>query len=230
MVTLLITSILLAALLAVGLYFWQKPSPRKNVGVLPPPPSRGLFGGEDSEQFAAKESEPNTVVKSEEDQVALLERARQADKTALIDAQTYHDSPLYNQVLNLLVEGAESDPKLLALVSYTTRNKLPVNKRLAEAFRESWRLSPDRGSTAKLLHIAALSDDAAIYQAAVESALQFWRRGQLSDISPDELRALFEGEFWVLSSRVRSSGAGFLLKRALAGARNELQAAAHIKR
>jgi hypothetical protein len=39
------------------------------------------------------------------------------------------------------------------------------------------------------------------------------------------LRSILEGEFWILSSPTRRSGAGFLLKRALAGARRELEAA-----
>ena len=76
-----------------------------------------------------------------------------------------------------------------------------------------------------MLHVAALSDDAAIYQKGVETALGSWRKGSLSEISPQELRAILEGEFWILSLPTRSSGAGFLLKRALAGARRELDAA-----
>jgi hypothetical protein len=76
-----------------------------------------------------------------------------------------------------------------------------------------------------MLHIAALSDDAAVYQKAVETALTFWRDGHLIDISAVELRSILDGEFWILSSPTRSSGAGFLLKRALNGARRELEAA-----
>jgi hypothetical protein len=89
----------------------------------------------------------------------------------------------------------------------------------------NWKRSPDRGSTAKALHFAALSDDPDVYRVAVEEALGFWREERLKDISPLELQALFNGEFWVLSSRSRSSGAGFVLKRTLAGARRELEAA-----
>jgi len=75
-----------------------------------------------------------------------------------------------------------------------------------------------------MLHLAALSNDAAVYQTAVEIALEFWRGGYLSEVSPQELRAIFEGEYWILSSATRSSGAGFLLKRTLAVARRELEA------
>ncbi|HJZ80521.1 MAG TPA: hypothetical protein VKD91_09250, partial [Pyrinomonadaceae bacterium] len=59
-----------------------------------------------------------------------------------------------------------------------------------------------------------------------EQALQLWHEGKLSAVSALELKALFEGEFWILSSRSRSSGAGFVLKRTLDSARRELEAAA----
>ena len=73
-----------------------------------------------------------------------------------------------------------------------------------------------------MLHTAALSDDAATYETAVELALQSWREGKLRDVSAVELQSLFSGEFWLLSSAARSSGAGFVLKRTLANANREL--------
>jgi hypothetical protein len=129
-------------------------------------------------------------------------------------------------VLSELVKLADSDPKLFTLQSYMTRNELPVNVELASAVVASWRKSPDRSGTSKALHFAALSDDADVYSSAVETALAFWRQGRLPDVSALELRALFDGEFWILSSRTRSSGAGFVLKRTLDSARRELEAAA----
>ena len=126
------------------------------------------------------------------------------------------------------MERADSDPKLLSLVSYVVGHELRVNKTLAGAIIESWKQAPDRASTAKVLHIAALSHDVPTYQAAVETALQFWRDGSLSAISPTELRSLFDGEFWVLSSGTRRTGAGFMLKRTLARARRELETAARV--
>jgi hypothetical protein len=76
-----------------------------------------------------------------------------------------------------------------------------------------------------MLHVAALSDDAELYRTAVVNALDFWRIGQLAETSPQELLAVMEGEFWILSAQVRNSGAGFLLKRTLSSARRELEAA-----
>jgi len=230
MVTYLFTSILLLGLLVVALYFWQKPANRKKLDGfesetlrLPPPDSRGLFG-----RAIADETTIAPSLRAAEDLSALTERARNNDKTALQDATTYGDEKLYDEILNCLVERADSDPKLLSLVSYVVGHELRVNKTLAEAIIEAWKHAPDRASTAKMLHIAALSDDVTTYQAAVEAALQFWLNGRLSAISATELGSLFDGEFWVLSSSTRRTGAGFVLKRTLVKARRELEAAARV--
>ena len=54
------------------------------------------------------------------------------------------------------------------------------------------------------------------------------------DVSAEELRALFDGEFWILSARTRSSGAGFVLKRtlesALSAANGQISEAARMLR
>ncbi len=85
--------------------------------------------------------------------------------------------------------------------------------------------SPNRSSTAKLLHIAALTDDAKNYGRAIELVLMSWRDGTLADLSAVELQALINSEYWVLSSHTRSSGAGFVLKRTLSIANRELEPA-----
>jgi hypothetical protein len=111
------------------------------------------------------------------------------------------------------------------LASYIVRHDLPVNKTLAEKFVELWRQAPDRESTAKMLHLAALSDNADTYRSAVASALDYRRNGKLTTITKEELKAIIEGEYWLLSSNTRSSGAGFVLKQTLTNARRELEAA-----
>ena len=102
-------------------------------------------------------------------------------------------------------------------------SKPAVDKALVQQSIEHWQKSPDRNSTAKMLHAAALSDDAEAYQTAVEHVLRSWRESKLRDISAVELQSLLNGEFWVLSSGARSSGAGFVLKRTLSIANRELQ-------
>ena len=223
MVTLLITAFAVLVLIGIGVYFRQKPASEDAANILPPSPNaRGLFEEEPSKATADAERLALISQRREE----LIKEARNGERSTLDEAHLSRDKDLYDLVLAALVQATDSNPKLLSLLSYVSQNELPVNKSLAEAVLASWREAPDRVGTARALHFAALSDDPDIYRGAVEDALQLWRAAKLSDISAIELRALFDGEFWVLSSRSRSSGAGFVLKRTLDGARRELEAAA----
>src|SRR6185295_19095587 len=156
----------------------------------------------------------------------LIERAATGDHSAADEAHKNFDRKVYDEILASLVKYADSDARLLSVLSHVTRNELPVSLQLAQAAIRSWESSPDRGSTPRTLHITALADDAKLYQEVVESALKFWRAGSLTGVSAMELRSLLDGEFWVLSNNTRSSGAGFIMKHALAKARRELEAAA----
>ena len=89
-----------------------------------------------------------------------------------------------------------------------------------------WQKAPERYAIGELLHIAALSDDAAVYQKAVEATLQAWHAGRLAWASPHNLHALIESEYWILAPEARQAGAGFVLKRMLVTARRELATAA----
>ena len=216
MITLLITSVLFLGLIALAVYFWQKPSGSAVYTELPPPNAQGLFDPIPVPDLTSAETNDKLI-----SEIRL--RASQGDKTVLTEAKQV-GVELYEEVLNTLVSKSSEGPSLLSLVSYVTRHELPVNTTLANAFMQSWRLAPDRNSTAKMLHISALSDDANCYQDAVELALNFWRGGKIPDLSATEFQALLNGEFWVLSSGTRSSGAGFVLKRTLSSARHELEA------
>ena len=220
---LLITASVIFIILGIVVYYRQKSAPHTSEQVLPPQPDlRSLF----SNTTSSKE-DVNKLAKIEADQRArlLIERARRGDHSVLREADSIVDAGLYDQALTELVQRADSDSKLLALMSFVSRNELPVNETLARAVMGSWQRSPDRNGTAKALHFAALSDDARLYGEAVDNAMTLWRGEKLKDISPTELRTLFEGEFWVLSSRTRSSGAGFVVKQTLANARRELEEA-----
>ncbi len=229
MVTLLITSFLLIAGITYALYLWQRPSTKGTVEALLPPPPGGvsLFGDDPGEPAPRELTDGKNV--QEEERRALLSRAEAGDKEALEEA--VRDVALYDEVLNALVERADSDQKLLALASHISRSdaRLRVNRRLAERFIESYKRAPDRATTMKMLHVAAHANDAGVYQMAIETAYQFWRDRRLTGISADELRQLVEGEFWLLAPEVRNSGAGFLLKRTLARLRRQLVAATNGK-
>lgn len=212
MVIFLITSVLFLGLVAVGIYFWQKPAKPQSLPLPPNPPPAGLFS----------ETAPVEVdaIPENDGHADILLRASDGELKVLSEARGL---AIYSDVLDSLVTQAATEPKLLSLASYVKQNKLPVNKALADAMLRSWQAAPTRQSTPKMLHFAALTDNAEIYRNAVETAMNYWRNGKLNDISTTELQALFNGEFWVLSSGVRNSGNGFILKRTLSSARRELE-------
>ncbi|MFN2531196.1 MAG: hypothetical protein ABR555_07860 [Pyrinomonadaceae bacterium] len=213
MVTFLISSLFLVAVIAVAVYFWQKPPKHVPQIQAPPNSAHGLFENTLTELPPA-ENETSTT---------LSERAAGGDQSVLLEAHKSQDPRLYQYLLTMLLSKSESPANLLSLVSYVTRHELTVPRELAEAFTASSKNNLDRATVAKVLHLAAMSDDAATYQNALETALHAYQSNKLLDVSALELQALFTGEFWVLSSRARSSGAGFILKRALASARRQLE-------
>jgi len=227
MVALLFTAIFVIGLLAIPLFFWALRARGSGENALPPrEPPRGLFSDKDGfESAVLPPAEPDD---RESQRHSLSERAKAGDKSSLAEAYALGDRKFYDEVLDELTMNADRDPKLLALASYVTRNELPVNRKLAEALISSWKVSPGRSSTATTLHLTALADDAELYQSAVEATLEFWRQGLLPEVSAAELRALFDGEFWVLSALTRGSGAGFILKRKLASVRRELETAMRV--
>jgi hypothetical protein len=212
MVILLTTSVLFLGLVAIGIYFWSKPAKSQTIPLPPATPPRSLFP-----EIAQVPEEPVSDTNNHEE---LVSRAQEGDLKVLSEAGA---QPIYSELLDILVSQATSEPKLLSLASYVKQNKLQVNQALADAMFRSWQAAPNRQSTPKMLHFAALTDNPEIYRKAVESALSYWRAGELNDISAIELQALFNGEFWVLSSGVRNSGNGFILKRTLSSARRELE-------
>jgi hypothetical protein len=223
----LITLILLATS-GLALYFWQRAGRDNNIDKLAPPPGvRGLF----PDQYA--ESEPAASAKEEaaRRRERLLERAALADPSALDEAHRAGDRDLYNEVLDELTRQAEtSHERLRALVAHITESKtLRSNARLAQMLIESFKHNPDRRAIADMLHIAALADDAAIYEQAVEEAVEFWRRGQPSELTAENLLALVESQYWVLSPEARRSGAGFALRQSLERCRRQLVQAARAR-
>ena len=215
MVTLLITAAFILGLFALAIYIWQRPAKTSDTIQLPPIiPPRALFSN-----TPAVVLEVASLTPSEHE---LLSRAEGGDLEVLLDAKTLI---VYDQILDALVSRATTETRLYLLASHVKQHELPVNSSLAQAMLHSWQANPNRHSTAKALHFAALSDNPKLYQAAVETALQLRRDGQLQDLSAPELLAIFNGEFWLLSTSARNSGLGFVLKRTLASAKRELESA-----
>jgi hypothetical protein len=164
MVTLLLTSVLILGLIAIAVYYWQKPANSSQPIELPLPEPRGLFSDFRINQLRAP-----------------------ADEQA---GEAKVDNKAFEEAIQAI-----------------------------RAFQQA----PDRNSMTKLLHIAALTDNAKTYERAIELVLMSWRDGSLADLPAVELQALINSEYWVLSSATRSSGAGFVLKRTLSTANRELE-------
>jgi len=221
MVTLLITSVLILGLAAIAIYLWQKPANGEQANELPPAtPPRALFAEVDEAAPVPDSADPQNNGFADN----WHNRITEGDLGALTESK---DSEVYESLLNAAVSNSSTDAKLLKLASFVATNELPVNRSLVEAMMRSWEQAPDRQTTAKMLHFAALSDDAELYRKAIERALQLWREEKLAVISATELQALFNGEFWLISAAVRSSGNGFVLKRTLSSARRELEGTTH---
>ena len=183
------------------------------------PPQTGLFAEEVEPKAEAEE-------KSHERRTMLVERANAGDTGALADARATGDAALYAEVLDACARAAERQGNLPALVKHIANsNDLRASARLAEAVMKSWQLAPDRRSTVEMIHIAALSDDAEMYEKAIALALEAWREEKLFSFRAEELIALIESQYWVLAAETRRTGAGHRLKRRLADARRDLAAA-----
>jgi hypothetical protein len=167
MVTLLISSVLVLGLVAIAIYFWQKPANTSQT-IDQSQQLRGLFS-----DFR-------------------LNQLRTPAETPLPEIAGKVDRETFEQAIEII---------------------------------RTWQQSPSRNSAAKLLHVAALSDNPKNYGRAIELVLMSWRDGSLKDLSAKELQSLFNSEYWVLSSRTRISGAGFVLKQTLSNANRELESA-----
>ena len=221
MSAILIISVLLAVAASFAILRTRRSPSNPDPGQLPPDVSpRGLFDA-DAPAGAAETSEKLRAGE-------LRERAARGDLSALAEAGGAGDRALYRFELDGLVGRCAGDAACLrALSAYIARGEgLRSSPELAEMLLGEWRREPTRAATAELLRVAALSDDAATFGLAVSEVLRFWEEGRLAASSAEELRSLFEAEYWLLSSEAKRSGAGFLLKQKLADARRRLGAGA----
>ncbi|PYS85609.1 MAG: hypothetical protein DMF67_00245 [Acidobacteria bacterium] len=230
MSAILIISVFLIFVASLALLRTKRPRSNEEAEQLPPRfGSRGLFGGDalgSPGGGSNDDAEPEKNA-SEELEKTLCARAERGDFEALKDAHA-GGVELYRRILDALVERCANSPEdLRALAALLAgSDELRSSPALAERLLEVWRQSPARPATAELLRVAALSDDAETFGLAVSTVLRAWEDGRLGDTGAEELRSLFEGEYWLLSSEAKRSGAGFLLKQKLADARHRLAARA----
>jgi hypothetical protein len=176
--------------------------------------SRSLFGDQ-----ASICNDPTTSDRRE----AVLARAQAGDLHALVEVDKVSEPGLYDEVLETLVERTSSrQEEFDALVSHILKHELPANSNLSNRSIGQFRTTPKRRRTAETLHLAALANDAATFEKAIDAVLLLWSEGRIDGLSAEELRELFESEYWVISSEARRSGAGFALRQRLAEIRRQL--------
>jgi len=219
MIAIIVICLLAAISTVLTFYLWQRPAVGKPDTELPPPRIAGLFSNHDA-STAVGGTDADEVLSI---RAHLLDRARAGEVTVLIETRSLADADLYSEVLDALMDRSESREKLRTLVSFISANaELRANKRLAEHVMNTWQAAPDRRSTVEMMHIAALSDDPATYQRAVELVVSFWQNGKLAEFRSEDLIELFESQFWMLAPEARRGGAAFALKQKLADVRREL--------
>jgi hypothetical protein len=226
----LIISVLLIFVASLAILRTKRPSSQEDAEQLPPGVSRrGLFGdapGGYAFEVVGDDNAPPADEARQKQLETLRARAAGGDFEALKDARALGDTTSYRFILDALVgRCAENAADLRALAAYIARSDdLRSTPALAEMLLNEWRRNPTLASTAELLRVSALSDDAGTFERALSEALQIWEDGRLGGVRAGQLRALFEGEYWLLSSEAKRSGGGFVLKQKLADARRRLAA------
>ena len=223
MSAILIISVFLLFVASFAILRTKRSSSRGDAPELPAGFSpRGLFDADSQDDETPKES-PEQIRRGQ-----LRERAERGDLSALSEARASADAALYRFVLDGLVGRASGDPaRVRELAAHVAGGRsLRASPELAEMLLGVWREGPTGSSTAELLRVSALSDDAGTFGRAVSEVLEVWEGGRLDALDAEDLRSLFEAEYWLLSSEAKRSGAGFVLKKKLADARRRLAAGA----
>jgi hypothetical protein len=219
----LIISVILAFVAAASFAILRTKRPRSNADAELPPPygARGLFGG-DAAPRALPEVGEDAASKDFERE--LRERASRGDLETLKEARESGRDGLYNLILGIMLERSEGDAVALrALTNFVARGgALYSTPALAAAALEDFVREPVRARVPVTLRVAALSDDAAAFERAMTAVLRVWLEGRLAGVNAEELRVIFDAEYWLLSSEARRSGAGFQLKQKLAQVRRSL--------
>src|SRR5215475_9144071 len=222
--TILFISILLLAVATFALHFRNRRPPPKEPDFFPEPQNfDGLFAEQHAEGMKLlARSDAELLVR--EERRRLLGRAAEGDKTTLDEARARGDNSFYREILQTLVARAEGDGEALrSIAEYIVAGRaLRSSVEFAAMMIERWSDSPDQLSFAGALHLAASSDDAAVFGRAVEVALRFFDEGRLPRVSAEKFLATLESAYWLVEAE---TGSSFLFKKVIADVRRELAAA-----
>jgi hypothetical protein len=225
--TLLFISILLLAVAAFTLHLLKRRTAPQEPDFLPEPRGfDGLFAEQHAEEMKLL-AQAEAERRAQEERLGLLGRAAEGDKTALDEAHMRGDAEFYREILRRLVAHAEGDEGALRSIAehIVDSRALRSSGEFAAVMIERLNVAPDQSSLVRALHLAALSDDAAVFGRAVEVALKIFGEGRLSQVSAEDFLATVDSVYWLIDAEVRSSGSGFLLKRLIVDVRRGLAAA-----
>jgi hypothetical protein len=218
------------AITFLALYQWSRQAGPE------PPASRiesrtfdGLFAernASEAQALARAEAELQVEEEREQSRAALLARACLDDETALDDAHALGDRDLYNEVLEALVSQAAGDrERLRGIAEYIVDSRtLRSTREFAKSMIPAYDGKLDQRSLADMLYLAALSDDAAVYEEAIRAARERFRQRRIA-LQPRDFVATVESGYWLIEAGTRYSGAGFTLKQLIAEVRRELASA-----
>jgi hypothetical protein len=225
--TILFISLLLLTATAIALRFSKRWAAKPEISrQLPASSFDGLFAERRAEEAKAL-AEENAMLREEAARRRLLERAAEGEIKMLDEAHALDDAQVYREVLQVIRTHADGNPEVLQSIAkyIVDSQKLRSSSDLAETVIEMWSKFPSQHSLAEMLYLAALADDAAIFTRAANVALLSWREDRIGEVSAKEFLTTVESAYWLVASEVRTSGAGFLLKQAIADVRRELAAA-----
>lgn len=222
MSAILIISVILALVASFAILRTRRSRSNADAELLPPYGARPLFDDADAARTALPEVDEDAA--SEDFERELRERASRGDLETLKEAHASGRAGLYDLILGILLERAEGDAVALrALADFVARGEnLRSTLSLSAAALEDFERAPTRARVPVTLRVAALSEDAAAFESAMTGVLRAWLEERLAGSDAGELRALFDAEYWLLSSEARRSGAGFQLKQKLAQVRRSL--------
>jgi hypothetical protein len=225
--TILFISILLLAAATLAVHLWNRRQPPKEPDFFPESRSfDGLFAKQHAEEMKLL-AQAEAERRAQEERRRLLDRAAEGDKTALDEATAYGDGSFYREILRALVERAEGDEEALrSIAEYIVDSRaLRSSGEFAAMMIERWAREPNHLPFTGALHLAALSDEVAVFRRALEVALNFFREGRFPGMSAEDFLATVESAYWLIDAEARNSGPGFFLKRLIVDVRRELAAA-----
>jgi hypothetical protein len=217
--------LLLVSLFALSILSRQRM--RKNAAAILRQPQFSSLFADEYEAEAIRHEEAEAKERAREKRRRLRERAGMSDVTVLDEAHDTGDPDFYRDALRRLIAATGGEPKGLHAISryIVESGTLRSSREFAQTMIEQLSRSLDRQSLTEMLYLAALCDDAATFQTAVDLMVKKWREGKLKNLSAKELLTTTESAYWLIASEERDSGSSFLIKQAIANVRRELAAA-----